>query len=91
MRLDGQEQSRNVEDRRGQRGPGAAALGGGGILVIIVMLVMKFMGASPEAQQMAAAMAKKVTTSDNTEDTISYEDDFGVVDASAVPASPSVV
>lgn len=59
MRLDGQEQSRNVEDRRGQRGPGAAALGGGGILVIIVMLVMKFMGASPEAQQMAAAMAKK--------------------------------
>lgn len=57
MRLEGQEQSRNVEDRRGQRG--AAAFGGGSILVVIVVLVMKFLGASPEAQQVATQIAKK--------------------------------
>lgn len=37
MRWRGQRQSDNVEDRRGVRVGGRAALGGGGILLIIVL------------------------------------------------------
>ncbi len=52
MRWQGQERSKNVEDRRSMKGP--AALGGGGILIIIIGAIIAFLnGAQPQqiAQQ----------------------------------------
>ncbi|MFN9720310.1 MAG: neutral zinc metallopeptidase [Planctomycetota bacterium] len=57
MRLDGHEQSRNVEDRRGQKGP--IAFGGGSLLVILVVIVVKLLGGSAETQQVVTQIARK--------------------------------
>src|SRR3954451_9282328 len=37
MRLDGQEESTNVEDRRGMGAKGGAALGGGGLIIVLLL------------------------------------------------------
>lgn len=58
MRLEGHEQSSNVEDRRGSRG--RAVAGGGGLIVIVIMLALKFFNAPPAVQQMAGQIAQGV-------------------------------
>jgi uncharacterized protein len=57
MRLDGHEQSKNVIDSRGRRGPAMAA-GGGGILLVVMMIVMNLMGVDKDKQQLAIGAAK---------------------------------
>jgi predicted metalloprotease len=59
MRLDGHEQSSNVEDRRGKRGPAMAA-GGGGLLLVILMIVMNVMGVDRGKQQAIIGVAKGI-------------------------------
>ena len=59
MKWEGREQSTNVEDRRGMRGPAAAA-GGGGLLLIAIVIVMKLIGADPQQQQAVVNIAKNV-------------------------------
>jgi len=59
MKWEGREQSTNVEDRRGMKGPAVAA-GGGGLLLVVLMIAMKLMGASPEQQQAAINVAKTI-------------------------------
>ncbi len=59
MRLEGHEQSSNVEDRRGRRGPAMAA-GGGGILLVVMMIVMNIMGVDRDKQQAAIGIAKAI-------------------------------
>ena len=39
MKWEGREQSSNVEDRRGMKGPAVAA-GGGGLLLVVLMIAM---------------------------------------------------
>lgn len=56
MKWEGREQSENVVDRRGGRGP--MMIGGGGVLAIIVVLVLQFLGAPPEIQRVAQQMAQ---------------------------------
>lgn len=57
MKWEGREQSSNVEDRRGMRGPTVAA-GGGGILLLILLIASQFFGAD-EAQQRALVKVAK--------------------------------
>ena len=57
MRLDGHEQSKNVIDSRGRRGPVMAA-GGGGILLVVMMIVMNLMGVDENKQRLAVGAAK---------------------------------
>lgn len=57
MRLDGHEQSSNVEDRRGQRGP--MVVGGGGLITLLVVVVVWLLGGSKDAQEMARQLAQK--------------------------------
>lgn len=57
MRLDGHEQSTNVEDRRGRRGPAIAA-GGGGLILVIIMIAMQIMGVDREKQQVILGVGK---------------------------------
>ena len=57
MKWEGREQSSNVEDRRGMKGPAVAA-GGGGLLLVVLMIAMKFFGASEEQQRLAVTVAK---------------------------------
>lgn len=57
MRLDGHEESKNVIDSRGRRGPAMAA-GGGGILLVIMMIVMNLMGVDENKQRLAVGAAK---------------------------------
>ncbi len=57
MRLDGHEESKNVIDSRGRRGPAMAA-GGGGILLVIMMIVMNIMGVDENKQRLAIGAAK---------------------------------
>lgn len=59
MKWEGRDQSTNVEDRRGMRGPAAAA-GGGGLLLIVIVIVMKLIGADPQQQQAVVNIAKNV-------------------------------
>ena len=59
MRTDGQRESENVEDRRGQRGGAPLALGGGGIGILVLALIVYLMGGDPrgllkQAQQQQA-------------------------------------
>ena len=56
MRLEGREQSSNVEDRRGRRGPVIA--GGGGLIVVLIMLALRFMNAPAPVQQIAGQLAQ---------------------------------
>jgi len=57
MKWEGREQSSNVEDRRGMKGPAVAA-GGGGLLLVVLMIAMKIFGASEEQQRLAVTVAK---------------------------------
>jgi predicted metalloprotease len=57
MKWEGREQSSNVEDRRGMRGPAVAA-GGGGILLVVLMIVMNMMGANDDQKRLVANVAK---------------------------------
>jgi predicted metalloprotease len=57
MRLEGHEQSKNVIDSRGRRGPAMAA-GGGGLLLVVMMIVMNLMGVDKDKQQLAIGAAK---------------------------------
>lgn len=59
MKWEGREQSSNVEDRRGMKGPAVAA-GGGGLLLVVLMIAMKLMGASQEQQKLVANAAKTI-------------------------------
>ncbi len=59
MKWEGREQSSNVEDRRGMRGPAVAA-GGGGLLLVVLMIAMKLLGASPEQEQLVLNAAKNI-------------------------------
>ena len=59
MRLDGHEQSSNVEDRRGQRAPAMLA-GGGGLLLVVMMIVMNLMGVDQDKQRVAIGVAKAI-------------------------------
>ena len=59
MKWEGREQSSNVEDRRGMRGPAVAA-GGGGLLLIVLMIAMKMFGASEDQQRLVVNVAKKI-------------------------------
>jgi predicted metalloprotease len=48
MRIEGQRQSTNIEDRRGRRMRGAAGIGGGGIGMILIILVISWLtGTNP--------------------------------------------
>jgi predicted metalloprotease len=47
MRLEDQQRSENVEDRRGMRIPGGRAVAGGGIGVIVIALIAMFLGIDP--------------------------------------------
>jgi predicted metalloprotease len=48
MRIEGQRQSTNIEDRRGRRMRGPAGFGGGGILMILIILVISWLtGTNP--------------------------------------------
>ena len=58
MRLEGHEQSSNVEDRRGKRGPAVA--GGGGLIVVLIVLALRFFNAPPAVQQIAGQLAQGV-------------------------------
>ena len=65
MRLDGQRESENVEDRRGQGGRTPMALGGGGIGILVLALIVYLMGGDPrkllqQAQQQAPAQQQQV-------------------------------
>lgn len=80
MRLEGHEQSRNVEDRRGMRGPAVA--GGGGLIVVIIVLLMQFMGAPREMQQAAVQVAKGIQQ--NAGRQVPAEAGEGINDASKV-------
>lgn len=57
MKWEGREQSSNVEDRRGMRGPAVAA-GGGGLLLLALMIAMRMFGATEEQQQLVVDAAK---------------------------------
>ncbi len=57
MKWEGREQSSNVEDRRGMKGPAVAA-GGGGLLLVVLMIAMKIFGASEDQQRLAVTVAK---------------------------------
>ena len=59
MKWEGREQSTNVEDRRGMRGPAVAA-GGGGLVLIVLMIAMKFLGVDANQQQAVINIAKNV-------------------------------
>lgn len=59
MKWEGREQSSNVEDRRGMRGPAVAA-GGGGLLLVIIMIAMKMFGASEGQQRLVVDVAKNL-------------------------------
>ncbi len=47
MRLDDQERSENIEDRRGMRIPGGKGLAGGGIGIVVIALIAMFLGIDP--------------------------------------------
>jgi predicted metalloprotease len=47
MRLEDQQRSENVEDRRGMRIPGGKGLAGGGIGIIVIALIAMFLGIDP--------------------------------------------
>ncbi len=60
MRWQGQERSKNIEDRRSMKGP--AAIGGGGILIILIGAIIAFMnGAQPQqiAQQVGQQLQQQ--------------------------------
>ena len=57
MKWEGREQSSNVEDRRGMKGPAVAA-GGGGILLVILLIAMQMFGANEDQQKLVANIAK---------------------------------
>ncbi len=57
MKWEGREQSSNVEDRRGMKGPAVAA-GGGGLLLFVLMIAMQFFGASENEKRIAVNVAK---------------------------------
>lgn len=59
MKWEGREQSSNVEDRRGMRGPAVAA-GGGGLLLVVLMIVMNLMGVDQDKQRVAINVAKNL-------------------------------
>ena len=59
MKWEGREQSSNVEDRRGMRGPAVAA-GGGGLLLVVIMIAMKMFGATDDQQRLVAKVAKGI-------------------------------
>lgn len=53
MRIDGQDESGNVEDRRGQRGPAPMALGGGMGAIILALIVWFMTGDIKKAANVA--------------------------------------
>lgn len=53
MRLEGHEQSSNVEDRRGLRGP---AVAGGSVIVMLILLALQVFDAPPAVKQIAGAL-----------------------------------
>ncbi len=59
MKWEGREQSSNVEDRRGMRGPAVAA-GGGGLWLVVIMIAMKMFGATDDQQRLVAKVAKGI-------------------------------
>ena len=59
MKWEGREQSSNVEDRRGMRGPAVAA-GGGGLVLIVIMIAMKMFGATDDQQRLVVNVAKSI-------------------------------
>ena len=59
MKWEGREQSSNVEDRRGMRGPAVAA-GGGGLLLLVLMIAMKMFGATEDQQRLVVNVAKNL-------------------------------
>ena len=61
MRWEGNEQSDNVEDRRGS-GPGVPLVAGGGIGTIILVLVALYFGEGLEPEQIAERMHISVKT-----------------------------
>lgn len=63
MKWQGRQQSQNVQDIRGMRGPAAAA-GGGGLLLVLLMIGMQFFGASEEEQKLVVNAAKKLQNQD---------------------------
>lgn len=81
MRLEGHEQSSNVEDRRGRRGPAMAA-GGGGLLLVVMMIVMNIMGVDRDKQQAVIGIAKAIQQ--KAGDQAPLEPGEGINDASRV-------
>lgn len=53
MRIDGQDESSNVEDRRGQRGPAPMALGGGMGAIVLALIVWFITGDKDKALKVA--------------------------------------
>jgi predicted metalloprotease len=80
MKLEGHELSRNVEDRRGRRGPAIA--GGGGLVVVVIVILMRLLGAPPGAEQVAVQVAQGIQQ--RAGDQGSADDTGGIDDASKV-------
>jgi predicted metalloprotease len=58
MRIDGQDESSNVEDRRGQRGPAPMALGGGMGAIVLALIVWFMTGDLKKAANVALQAQK---------------------------------
>lgn len=54
MRLEGQDESENVEDRRGMGAKGGAALGGGGLILVLLISLLFHKDPAKVAQQLSA-------------------------------------
>jgi predicted metalloprotease len=80
MKLEGHELSRNVEDRRGRRGPAIA--GGGGLVVVVIVILMRLLGAPPEAERVAVQVAQGIQQ--RAADQGPADDSGGIDDASKV-------
>ena len=61
MRLEDQQRSENIEDRRGMRIPGGRGLAGGGIGIVVIALIAMFFGVDPSVVLQTAQQATVAT------------------------------
>jgi hypothetical protein len=61
MRLEDQQRSENIEDRRGMRIPGGKGLAGGGIGIVVIALIAMFLGIDPGVVTQVAQQASVST------------------------------
>jgi predicted metalloprotease len=61
MRLEDQQRSENIEDRRGMRMPSGRGLAGGGIGIVVIALIAMFLGIDPSVVMQGAQQANVAT------------------------------